>query len=403
MKITEEIWNKVSKELVKDINSNGDLYYQNICKKIFGEEVFVLYSAPSYTPVDFEVSEEGLHQVSYFIMGTLPSEFGLTPGFPIIISKRPTSDLRKKIPEVLSGVFEQYNRLISSCYRPLEICPSVLFGEGYVVFLKVGEEIYIDEIVYISSAAQEVLRLVTRFREFFYSEVDRKIDNSFTLETLEVKGPKLASVTHKVNLEDNIDLSTDFPSDLPHDDIQEFIESDKSGIAIFHGQPGCGKSSYIKYLMKTNPSERFTVISTDFVLRSPEMVRNYMINNGKSRIYILEDYENLLRSRNSGNDSGTVLSDILNFADGILGNLTKTKYILTFNSPVTKIDEALQRRGRLRIKYEFGPLKGNDLVRASEKLGIELTPEDLRNGLTLADLYNYSSPKYTQERKRIGF
>ena len=400
MKITEEIWNKVSKEVEK---TDRDYYYQNICKKIFGEEVFVLYSAPGYTPVDFEVSEEGLHQVSDFIMGTLPSEFGLTPGFSIIISKRPTSNLRKKIPENLSGVYSQNNMLISSCYRPLEIRLTVLFGENYVIFLKVREEVYIDEIVYTSQASQEVFRLVTRFREFFYTEVDRKSNNSFTLETLEIKGPKLVGVTHKVNLEDNIDLSTDFPSDLPHDDIQEFIESDKSGIAIFHGQPGCGKSSYIKYLMKTNPSERFTVISTDLVLRSPEKVRDYMINNGKSRIYILEDCENLLRSRNSGNDSGTVLSDILNFADGILGSLTKTKYILTFNSPVTEIDKALQRRGRLRIKYEFGPLRGDNLRRAAEKLGIDLTQEDLLDGLTLADLYNYSSPKYIQERKRIGF
>lgn len=400
MKITEEIWNKVSKEIEK---IDSDYYYQNICKKIFGEEVFVLYSTPGYTPVDFEVSEEGLHQVSEFIMDTLPSEFDLTPGFFIIISKRPENGLRKKTQDNLSGVFEQKNMLISSCYRPLEIQPTVLFGEGYVVFLKVGEEVYIDEIVYTSSATKEVLRLVTRFREFFYINVQRKNNNSFTLETLEVKGPKLVSVTHKVNLEDNIDLSTDFPSNLPHDDIQKFIESDKSGIAIFHGQPGCGKSSYIKYLMKTNPSERFTVISTDLVLRNPERVRDYMINNGKSRIYILEDCENLLRSRNSGNEVGTVLSDILNFADGILGSLTKTKYILTFNSPLTKIDEALQRRGRMRIKYEFSPLLGDDLKRAARKLGIELTSEDLRDGLTLADLHNYSSPKYSQEKRKIGF
>lgn len=400
MKITEEIWNKVSKEIEK---TDSDYYYQNICKKIFGEEVFVLYSTPGYTPVDFEVSEEGLHQVSNFIMNTLPSEFDLTPGFSIIISKRPENGLRKKTQDNLSGIFEQKNMLISSCYRPLEIRPTVLFGEGYIVFLKVGEEVYIDEIVYTSSATQEIFRLVTRFREFFYTNVQRKSNNSFTLETLEVKGPKLVSVTHKVNLEDNIDLSTDFPSNLPHDDIQKFIESDKSGIAIFHGQPGCGKSSYIKYLMKTNPSERFTVISTDLVLRSPEKVRDYMINNGKSRIYILEDCENILRSRNSGNESGTVLSDILNFADGILGSLTKTKYILTFNSPLAKIDEALQRRGRLRIKYEFGPLLGEDLKRAARKLDIELTPEDLRGGLTLADLYNYSSPKYSREKRKIGF
>ena len=42
MKITEKIWNEVSKELVKDINSNSDYYYQNICKKNFKEEVYVI-------------------------------------------------------------------------------------------------------------------------------------------------------------------------------------------------------------------------------------------------------------------------------------------------------------------------------------------------------------------------
>lgn len=402
MKITEEIWNKVSKEVEIEVNTSSEIYYQNICKKIFGEEVFILRSNPRYTPVDFEVSEEGLHQISEFIMEDLPEEFNLTPGFPIIISKKPTSELRKKTPDNLSGVFEQKNVLVSAYYRPLEIHPTVLFGENYVVFLNVGEEVYIDTIIYTSNASQEVLRLVTRFREFFYTEVKRKDNISFTLEILG-GGQKLFSKTHKVSLEDKIDLSVDFPSNFPHTQIQEFIESDKSGIAIFHGQPGCGKSTYIKYLMKTNLSERFTVIPTDLILRNPEGIRDYIINNGKSRVYIIEDCENLLRSRDSGNNSGAVLSDILNFADGILGSLTKTKYILTFNSPLTKIDEALQRRGRLKIKYEFGPLCGDDLKWAAKKLGIDLKPEDIVNGVTLADLHNYSSPKYTKEKKRIGF
>lgn len=108
-------------------------------------------------------------------MKTLPNKFELTPGFPIIISKRPTSNLRKKITDNLSGVFEQENMLISSCYRPLEIHPTVLFGEGYVVFLKVGEEVYIDEIVYTSSAAQDVLQLVTMFREFFIQWLTERV------------------------------------------------------------------------------------------------------------------------------------------------------------------------------------------------------------------------------------
>ena len=73
---------------------------------------------------------------------------------------------------------------------------------------------------------------------------------------------------------------------------------------------------------------------------------------------------------------------------------------------MTKIDKALLRRGRLNVKYEFMPLKGENLEKIAAKTRYILTDENKKEGVSLADLYaNFEEVELgeTKKRKKIGF
>jgi hypothetical protein len=126
----------------------------------------------------------------------------------------------------------------------------------------------------------------------------------------------------------------------------------------------------------------------------------------KPQVFIIEDCEKLLVDRDSlsGNNTSIILSDILNYSDGIVGDLVQSKFIFTFNTNLSKIDKALLRKGRMKLNYEFTTLKGDDLKNLMEKKNLPYTEENLKKGLSLAEIYNLEEKDYQREEKRkIGF
>ena len=88
-------------------------------------------------------------------------------------------------------------------------------------------------------------------------------------------------------------------------------------------------------------------------------------------------------------DSSSVTS-LLNISDGILGDILKCPIILTYNCPKQDIDEALRRKGRLQIDYEFGPLEIDDAKKLAKHLGFSKKEieEHIKNKMVIADIYN---------------
>ena len=70
----------------------------------------------------------------------------------------------------------------------------------------------------------------------------------------------------------------------------------------------------------------------------------------------------------------------------MLGDSLKLKFICTFNTDLKNIDDAILRKGRLKVKYEFKDLKTNKVKKLFEKLGISL---ELAKPMPLCDVYNY--------------
>ena len=133
--------------------------------------------------------------------------------------------------------------------------------------------------------------------------------------------------------------------------IENFIQKEKSGIIILHGEKGTGKSTYINHLITSNPEKQFVYFPSALVPLLGEPSFTDFFPRLKDSVLILEDCEDALRSREAVGGNRAV-NQLLNLSDGLLKSLG-IKFICTFNAPPEEIDEALLRKGRLFSKYEF--------------------------------------------------
>jgi len=181
--------------------------------------------------------------------------------------------------------------------------------------------------------------------------------------------------------------------------ISESLQKTQSGMVLLHGEPGTGKTTYIKHLICKFIDKEFIFIQNDFVkdLLKPSFV-SFLLQN-KNAILIIEDAEKVVISReNSMNDS--VVSTILQLTDGLFSDFLNIKIICTFNTNIERIDKALLRKGRMIAKYKFLPLSPEKTAALAKKLG----HADVTGSLTLADIFGLDKRSFDQtSRKTVGF
>jgi hypothetical protein len=290
--------------------------------------------------------------------------------------------------------------------------PGLLLGDDIVIRLLHGidedegrEEINLpSEFYYTSDAAEVVYDMMKNIINFGKNLLDSrkkesgKINVRYSIATTDPRG---INTSEKLVVVDRIDLD-EFNEDLPDSEINSFLESDKSGILVFHGEPGCGKTSYIKRLISQHKDMKFVYCSLD-IIQNSALFRNFVIENAEKKLVIItEDCETILKSRGISGATN-IVSDILNISNGLIGDFTKTKFIFTFNMDTKQIDEAILRDGRLACEYEFRPLQGEKLINLANKLGKEVTEEEIRKGLTLANIYRDRAIRCIEKRKKVGF
>jgi hypothetical protein len=194
-----------------------------------------------------------------------------------------------------------------------------------------------------------------------------------------------------VNLPKDINLELNYGKKFLEVDnkIQERLTNNSSGLFMFHGNPGTGKTTYIKYLASQ--------IHKDFIYIPTSMIESFtsdpnclsMLIQKPNSIIILEDAEKAIVKRHGDTLDSSAVSSLLNLSDGILSDILKTSVILTYNCPRSEIDSALKRKGRLQVDYEFDLLTIEDSKKLAKHLKhSKKTIDKITEPMSVADIYN---------------
>lgn len=199
----------------------------------------------------------------------------------------------------------------------------------------------------------------------------------------------------------DIDYNTHYNDDFKdmYKNLLSFLNERESGLAVLYGGAGTGKTSFIKALI-SSLDKQFILVTTAIAahMAEPEFIA-FMMEN-KDSIFILEDCEQVLMSREE-NRFGGAISNILNMSDGLMSDIFNIKFICTFNTDIKNIDEALLRPGRCFVNYEFKPLCAEKSSKLLESLGHEI---DKPREMTLAEIYNYKEGEiHKTVSRKIGF
>ncbi len=285
------------------------------------------------------------------------------------------------------------------------------------------EEDYAYEYVFKSEEGQMLIHFISQFRaiqiQFLYHHENAAaeewiLNTNHKLRTKygSKKMPKFKVLVSGEGGFYTEDVNTgDFQSvdihELYNDDFAEInqlitlsMSRKESGIILLHGEPGTGKTTYIKNLISRFKDKDFIFIQNDFVrdLLKPSFV-SFLLQN-KDSVLIIEDAEKVVVSRDNHADA-SVVSTILQLTDGLFSDFLNIKVICTFNTDIDRIDKALLRKGRMIARYNFGKLSPEKTAALVKKLGYTEIPTV---GLTLADIFGYDKRDFKEgEKKEIGF
>ena len=205
-------------------------------------------------------------------------------------------------------------------------------------------------------------------------------------------------------LSPKIDLELNYGSEFlkVHDTIvKKLNQNNGKGIILLHGDPGTGKTSYIKHLTTLIKDKDILFIPPSMaeMLSEPSIIPFLM--DHKNSILIIEDAERVISDREI-NGSSPGVSNILNLTDGILGDCLSIQIVATFNMKKEKIDKALLRKGRLIAEHKFEKLTTNE----ANKLLLTLKKDYItEEPMCLADIYNIDVELFKTDNKKskIGF
>lgn len=255
------------------------------------------------------------------------------------------------------------------------------------------ENIYISILPTVSN--RKYIEKIIKKINTFLLDVSKQADKFYMIaqnqKGLFTQKTKFKSIPIK---DDRYDLF--YGRDFPHDKIKRFVEEETENLMLLHGDPGTGKSNYIKHII-TNSKKKVIYIPPSMLtaISSPGFV-TFMMENQNS-ILLIEDAEEVLSiERNSATNN------LLGLTDGFLKDALGLKVIATFNCDIGKIDPALMRKGRMFFEYKFDKLSMDECDDLSNFLNLD---KKITESMTLADFFNEGDNHIENSfsERRIGF
>lgn len=184
------------------------------------------------------------------------------------------------------------------------------------------------------------------------------------------------------------------------DYIHSFMES-PSPVLILMGPPGTGKSTFIRNVAFHVKNKAMLCSKTEIMLRTGFVDE---IMNQKCKLVILEDADDVISTRKSGN---VFMAGLLNATDGVVGSGDKKIIITTNLANEEDIDHALMREGRCFDVVKFRNLTIEEAtVVQNECIAPELHKNlNERKSWSLSQVLNQSHSGENKRRRRanIGF
>ena len=247
------------------------------------------------------------------------------------------------------------------------------------------------------TALEKVEQLAVEIKKF-KEKPQHKIPQIFLLVTTTNGIDTIALDIAKPKLSINDNYNDDFTS-IHNTILKRLTTPNDKGLVLLHGKPGTGKTSYIRYLIKSLKKKViFLPPALATSITSPNLLA-ILIDNPNS-VLVIEDAENIVVDRERNGNSP--VSALLNISDGLLADCLNVQIICTFNTDISKIDSALLRKGRLIAKYEFKALEIVKAQALSDKLGFFTA---ITKPMTLTSIYNQEELEFEETKKNnpIGF
>jgi hypothetical protein len=216
------------------------------------------------------------------------------------------------------------------------------------------------------------------------------------INMIEVAGNSFTMVEHAVDDDfeiKNLDVNYGYGFEKFHNELMQRFITGTKGLVLFHGQPGTGKTYYIRHLLRKMTSSKKIVIYMPPNLVDHLVEPGFMTflsgeikdwsNDGNFCVLLIEDAEPLLAKRQEGVRIQGV-TNLLNMTDGLLNDMLNLQIICTFNVDLRKLDSALLRPGRLIARKEFKPLSELDANLLAQRLGIK---HHFTKPATLGEIY----------------
>jgi len=255
---------------------------------------------------------------------------------------------------------------------------------------------------FTKSCKNEIGKLTNTLKDYIIEDVDDDMSpiylvvqtrTGFDLEEFDIKNPK-------IDLELNYGVNF---ADVNKKIVTELSKKKNKGLVLLHGEPGTGKTTYIKWLVGQLNKNKKVIFVPPFLtesITSPEFIP--FLARYTDSVLVIEDAERVVSDRVSGSGSSIGVSNILNMTDGIMGDVMNIQIICSFNMHRNKIDPALLRKGRLIAEHKFDTLDVKSTNNLLKHLGHEQTST---KSMTLADIYNIDEKEFITDNgnQKVGF